>query len=116
SLKSSGLEMRDDLSLERAVEDLEKSICQSWSQKHESNLLARLARFRCVVIRLGSRAALIWEPTHRETQPPPAEGARIDDADQDRHVKPLKTQPTPAEGSQLNNIHLIYGHTAYEAH
>lgn len=61
SLKSSGIVLRDDLSLERSVEDLISAINDAFKNENEK-VMKLICKIKSFVIRLGSRAALIWTP------------------------------------------------------
>ena len=115
SLKSSGIEMRDDLSLERAVEDLASAIdrARAGGIDVDQSLLVRLAPFRCVVIRLGSRGALIWMPNDALGMPrdlAEVEHSSAGDRSGDRKVD----IDLPAACVQ-EKIHLVYCSQPYES-
>lgn len=69
SLKSSGIEIRDDLSLERAAEDFSEAVTRAVKDVEKDNedaskksLLARLCNVAFVIVRLGIRGVLVWNP------------------------------------------------------
>ena len=93
SLRASGITFRDDLSLERSVEDLVKTI----DDTPDTEVKQMIRKMRLVVVRLGYRAALIWQPN-------------LHDGEQGPYLlygnEPYEPQASPAaESSDLGIMH-----------